>query len=247
MKLNKYIDHTLLKQQASQADVEKICDEAKQYGFASVCVNPTWVALCAELLKGSGVDVCTVVGFPLGATTTEAKVAETRDVVAKGATEVDMVINIAWAKTGRYDELEAEVRQIVEAAKTLVKVIIETCYLTDAEKEEVCRRCVAAGAQYVKTSTGFGPRGATAADVKAVLKDAYGGSIVRYTEAADADGFLSAAALAGKDAMEIAVFGNEARILLTARYDNLGKGASGAAVECMNLVLGVDPATGLNL
>ena len=173
--LAKYIDHTLLKADATEAQIRTLCAEAREHGFASVCVNPTWVALCAELLQGSGVAVCTVVGFPLGATTTAAKVAETRDVVAQGATEVDMVIHIAWAKGGRYDALEDEVRQIVAAAGTLVKVIIETCYLTDAEKEEVCRRCVAAGAQYVKTSTGFGPRGATAEDValmKRVVGDA---------------------------------------------------------------------------
>ncbi|KAL7721061.1 deoxyribose-phosphate aldolase [Entamoeba marina] len=167
-KLAKYIDHTALKAQTTEEDIRKLCSEAAEYKFASVCVNPTWIKLCSELLKGTGVEVCTVIGFPLGATPSEVKAFETKVSVEHGATEVDMVINIGQVKAKKYDDVQADVKAVVDATagKAIVKVIIEACYLTDEEKVEVCKRCVAAGAHFVKTSTGFGTSGATAADVK---------------------------------------------------------------------------------
>jgi deoxyribose-phosphate aldolase len=162
------IDHTILKAVATQADVARICDEARQYSFASVCVNPTHVPLVATKLAGSPVKVCTVVGFPLGATSTAAKVAETRQALADGAQEIDMVLDIGAMKDGRYETVQEDitaVAQATHAGNAALKVIIETCYLTDAEKETACRLSVAAGADFVKTSTGFGTGGATAEDV----------------------------------------------------------------------------------
>jgi deoxyribose-phosphate aldolase len=162
------IDHTILKAVATQADVARICDEARQYSFASVCVNPTHVPLVATKLAGSPVKVCTVVGFPLGATSTAAKVAETQQALADGAQEIDMVVDIGALKDGRSAAVQADitaVAQATHAGNAALKVIIETCYLTDAEKETACRLSVAAGADFVKTSTGFGTGGATAEDV----------------------------------------------------------------------------------
>lgn len=164
---NKYIDHTILKAVATASDVEKLCLEAKEYDFASVCVNPANVALAKELLKDTDVKVCTVIGFPLGANTIEIKAAEAMDAVNNGAEEIDMVINVGKAKEHDYDYIANEIKAVVEASNgNLVKVIIETCYLTDDEKAEVCRSASIAGAHFVKTSTGFGTGGATVEDVK---------------------------------------------------------------------------------
>ena len=167
MKDSKYIDHTLLKAFATKDQILSLCKEAVDYDFKSVCVNPTWVSTAKEALKGTGVLVCTVIGFPLGANSIEVKAFETKDAILNGANEIDMVINIGRAKMGDFDYIEKEVKAVVDAANgTLVKVIIETCYLTDEEKVEVCKRCVAAGANFVKTSTGFGTGGATIHDVE---------------------------------------------------------------------------------
>jgi deoxyribose-phosphate aldolase len=161
-----------LKPHTQKSEIEKLIEEAKTHQFASVCVNPTWVEFAAKELKGTEIDVCTVIGFPLGANTTETKAFETKDAIAKGATEVDMVINIAALKDGDDDFVEADIRGVVEAAKgkALVKVIIETCLLTDEEKERACRLAVAAGADFVKTSTGFSTGGATAEDIALMRK-----------------------------------------------------------------------------
>lgn len=165
--LAKMIDHTLLRADATQSEMVKLTEEAKQYQFASVCVNPGWVTYAAEQLKGTGVDICTVIGFPLGASTSETKGFETTDAIAKGATEVDMVINISALKDGKDDYVEQDIRAVVEAAagKALVKVIIETCLLTDDEKVRACQAAVRAGADFVKTSTGFSNGGATPEDI----------------------------------------------------------------------------------
>ncbi|RPK31535.1 Deoxyribose-phosphate aldolase [Paenibacillus xylanexedens] len=165
--LAKMIDHTLLRADATQSEMAKLTEEAKQYQFASVCVNPGWVAYAADQLQGTGVDICTVIGFPLGASTSETKAFETQDAIAKGATEVDMVINISALKDGKDDFVEQDIRAVVEAAagKALVKVIIETCLLTDEEKVRACQAAVRAGADFVKTSTGFSTGGATPEDI----------------------------------------------------------------------------------
>lgn len=160
------IDHTLLKAFATPAQIEQLCKEAAEYHFASVCVNPAYVALAASLLKGTGVKVCTVIGFPLGANTSAVKAFEARDAIANGAEEVDMVINVGAMKAGDYELVEKDIKAVVDAADgTLVKVIIETCYLTDEEKVLACKAAAKAGADFVKTSTGFGTGGATPADV----------------------------------------------------------------------------------
>jgi deoxyribose-phosphate aldolase len=172
MNLAKIIDHTLLKPQATEKDIAKLVAEAKSSGFASVCVNPCWVAFAARELTGTGVKVCTVIGFPLGATTTAVKVFETQDAIANGASEVDMVIAIGALKAGEDATVEADIHAVVEAAdgKAVVKVIIETCLLTDEEKVRICRMAVKAGADFVKTSTGFSTGGATAEDVTLMRK-----------------------------------------------------------------------------
>ncbi|MFQ5409694.1 MAG: deoxyribose-phosphate aldolase [Anaerolineales bacterium] len=162
------IDHTLLKPDATPAQIAQLCYEAQKYGFASVCINPAFVALAAQLLAGSPVKVCTVVGFPLGATSAEAKVAETEQALVDGATEIDMVINIGALKAGDYELVERDMAAVVRAAHArgaLVKVIIEAALLTDEEKVKACTLAKTAGADYVKTSTGFGPGGATTSDV----------------------------------------------------------------------------------
>lgn len=168
----KMIDHTLLKADTTKTQIVKLCEEAKQYGFASVCVNPTWVATAAELLKGTDVKVCTVIGFPLGANTPETKAFEAKNAIENGAAEVDMVINIGALKDGNDDLVERDIRAVVEAAKgkALVKVIIETCLLTEEEKVRACQLAVKAGADYVKTSTGFSTGGATTEDVALMRK-----------------------------------------------------------------------------
>lgn len=165
--LNRYIDHTILKAGSSKEQVKQIIDEAKEHNFFSVCLNPTWVEYAAEELKDSEVKVCTVIGFPLGANTSELKAFETKDAVAKGADEVDMVINIDKVKSNDYDYVLNDIKAVVDAAgEALVKVIIETALLTDEEKVKVCELAKEAGADYVKTSTGFSIGGATQADVK---------------------------------------------------------------------------------
>ena len=170
--LAKYIDHTLLKPDATEAQIEKLCAEAREYGFASVCVNSCYASLAARLLAGSDVAVCCVIGFPLGAATTAAKAFEAADAAQNGATEIDMVINVGAAKDGRWDYVEADIAGVVAAikGKALLKVIIETCLLTDGEKIEACRAAVRAGADFVKTSTGFSKAGANAADVALMRK-----------------------------------------------------------------------------
>ena len=171
MKLNKYIDHTLLKPDASQEQIETLIEEAKKYDFASVCVNPTWVSFAAQALKTTDVKVCTVIGFPLGANTPELKAFETSDAIQNGANEVDMVINIGALKSRNFDLVERDIRAVVEAAKgTLVKVIIETCLLTDDEKVKACQIAQKAGADFVKTSTGFSTGGATVRGVALMRK-----------------------------------------------------------------------------
>lgn len=161
----KLIDHTLLKP-ATTAQITNLCNEALQYGFASVCVNPCHVKLAAKLLQGSDVKVCTVIGFPLGENTTRVKVFETKDAIKNGATEIDMVINQSLAKSNAWKKIEKEVAAVKKACgDILLKVILETCNLTDKQIVAACKACVAAGAQFVKTSTGFGSGGAT---VKAV-------------------------------------------------------------------------------
>jgi deoxyribose-phosphate aldolase len=162
------IDHTLLKPEASEADIRRLCDEAAQFGFASVCVNPAWVKRAAEFLKGSGVPVCTVIGFPLGATLPDVKAYEARRAIFNGAREVDMVINIGALKSGDDCAVEADIREVAQAAHengVLCKVIIETALLTDQEKVRACLAAKNAGADFVKTSTGFSKGGATVDDI----------------------------------------------------------------------------------
>lgn len=163
-----YIDHTLLKQDATQAQIVQLCAEARTYHFASVCVNPIHVKMCAQLLRDSGVETCTVIGFPLGANTEAVKVFETWDAVDMGATEIDMVINIGALKAKNYAAVLDDIAAVTEAAHeggAIVKVIIEAALLTDEEKIIACQLSQAAGADFVKTSTGFGPGGATVEDV----------------------------------------------------------------------------------
>ncbi|MFS0822648.1 deoxyribose-phosphate aldolase [Bacillus sp. 1P02SD] len=168
----KMIDHTALKADTTKTQIEKLCAEAKEYGFMSVCVNPTWVETAANLLKDSEVKVCTVIGFPLGASTSATKAFETKDAIEKGATEVDMVINIGALKDQNDELVETDIRAVVEAAKgkALTKVIIETCLLTDEEKVRACELAVKAGADFVKTSTGFSTGGATVEDIRLMRK-----------------------------------------------------------------------------
>ncbi|WP_416148783.1 deoxyribose-phosphate aldolase [Salipaludibacillus sp. HK11] len=166
------IDHTQLKPDTTEAQIVKLCEEAKEYQFASVCVNPTWVKKSAELLKGSEVDVCTVVGFPLGATTPETKAFETKNAIDNGATEIDMVLNIGALKDGNNNLVEEDMRAVVQAAegKALTKVILETCLLTDDEKTVACEIALKAGLNFVKTSTGFSTGNATIEDVTLMRK-----------------------------------------------------------------------------
>jgi len=173
------IDHTLLKPEASEADIRKLCEEAAQFGFASVCVNPGWVRKAAEFLKGSGVPVCTVIGFPLGATLADVKAYEARRAIFNGAREVDMVINIGALKSGDVCAVEDDIRAVVEAAHengVLCKVIIETALLTNDEKIRACLASKNAGADFVKTSTGFSKGGATVEDI-ALMRRTVGSSL----------------------------------------------------------------------
>ena len=200
MKLNKYIDHTLLKADATTEQIKKLCAEARQYDFASVCVNSCHVPLAKAELDGTDVKVCCVVGFPLGACFTEAKACEAAISVERGAEEVDMVINIGAAKDGNWNFVEQDIKAVVEAChpKAILKVIIETCLLTDEEKRLACICAKRAGADFVKTSTGFSLSGATPEDV-ALMRETVGPDMgvkaaggVRCTE--DADKMISAGA-----------------------------------------------------
>ena len=173
-KWNKLIDHTLLNANASKNDITKLCDEAMQYDFASVCVNPVWVSYCAEYLKESDVRVCTVIGFPLGANTSKVKAYEAKMAIEEGADEVDMVINIGALKAGDMDTVYQDIQAVVDASQGhCVKVIIETCLLTDEEKVLACQQAMKAKATFVKTSTGFSTGGATVHDV-ALMKQTVG-------------------------------------------------------------------------
>ena len=174
--LAKYMDHTLLKADATAADIDRVCTEAVGFGTASVCVNGCWVPRVTAALKGTGIATCAVIGFPLGAMSTAGKAAETQDVVAAGATEVDMVVNVGLLKAGEDEAVGADVAAVARTVHTggaILKVIIECCLLTDDEKKRACRASVAAGADFVKTSTGFSTGGATAADV-ALMRAAVG-------------------------------------------------------------------------
>lgn len=166
--LARMIDHTILKPEATEEQVRRVCEEAIKYNFASVCINPCHVKLAANLLKGSSVKVCTVIGFPLGANTSAVKAFETSEAIKEGAQEVDMVINIGSLKDKNYDYVKEDIKAVVEAAKgkALTKVILETCLLTDEEKVIACKLSKEAGADFVKTSTGFSTGGATYDDVK---------------------------------------------------------------------------------
>ncbi len=168
MNLAKYIDHTLLKPESTRDDILRICEEAKRYDTASVCVNPFWISFVAEQLKGTDVTPCCVIGFPLGATLPSVKAFETAEAIKDGAKEVDMVMNVGAAKGGEWDIVKEDIAAVVNAAKgnALVKVIIETCLLTDEEKVHACRIAQEVGADFVKTSTGFSTGGATVEDVK---------------------------------------------------------------------------------
>lgn len=171
MQISKLIDHTILKPDATELEVKKICDEAKEYEFKSVCVNSSYVKYVSEQLKGSDVLTCSVVGFPLGAMPTEVKSYETATAIKNGADEIDMVINIGELKDKKYDHVLKDIKSVVESAKgKTVKVIIETCLLEDEEKVKACELSVEAGAHYVKTSTGFSTGGATEDDVKLMRK-----------------------------------------------------------------------------
>ncbi|QGQ95685.1 deoxyribose-phosphate aldolase [Paenibacillus psychroresistens] len=164
------IDHTLLKADGTHQDIIQLCEEAKLYNFATVCVNPYWVPLAAQELQGSRVGITTVIGFPLGASSTLIKAAEARDSIKNGATEVDMVLNVGAMKSGDYQAVQQDIREVAQVCQgnVILKVIIETCYLTDAEKQRAAQLCQLAGADFVKTSTGFGPTGATIEDIQLI-------------------------------------------------------------------------------
>lgn len=193
MKVNQYIDHTLLKADADKAQIKALCEEAMTYEFASVCVNSYWAAYCKELLKNSKVKVCTVIGFPLGAMSTNAKAFETKQAVLDGADEVDMVINIGELKAGNDTAVLKDIEAVVKAAKgACVKVILETCLLDKAQIIKGCELCVKAKADYVKTSTGFSNAGATVSDVKLMKESVKGrckvkaaGGISAYADMAE--------------------------------------------------------------
>lgn len=171
MKRSKYIDHTLLKAEAEKTDIERLCEEALRYDFANVCVNSYWVRTCAEILKNADVGVCTVVGFPLGAMSTKAKAAEAAAAIQDGADEIDMVINIGALKDKNYDLVRSEISAVKEVCgQRVLKVIIETCLLTEEEKIKMCQLVTEAGADFIKTSTGFSKAGATFEDVALFAK-----------------------------------------------------------------------------
>lgn len=191
MKLNKYIDHTLLKPESTTAQILDLCEQAKKYDFASVCVNPTHIKLCSKVLSNCDVKVCTVIGFPLGANTSEVKAFETLNAIENGADEIDMVLNIGALIEGNYELVKSDIQAVKNAAKqTLVKVIFETCLLTDKQIVEACKICMEVGVEYVKTSTGFNKHGATfetvklmADTVKGVCKVKAAGGVRSYEDA----------------------------------------------------------------
>lgn len=165
--LAKFIDHTFLKAEGSYTQIQKLCDEAKEWSCFSVCVNPVYLSYCKEQLQNSSVKLCTVVGFPLGANTTETKIFETKQAIKLGADEIDMVISVGGLKSQKYDLVKTDIAKVVEAAQgKTVKVILETCLLTADEKKKACELSVAAGAHFVKTSTGMNQAGATVADIE---------------------------------------------------------------------------------
>lgn len=173
MEINRIIDHTLLKPESTEAQIEEIVREAIEYNFFSVCVNPIWVKKCAEMLKNSSVKVCTVIGFPLGANTLETKLFETKNAIENGADEIDMVINIGYIKSKKFTEVEDEIREIAKICHDngkILKVILENCLLTKDEIKKACELSDRAGADFVKTSTGFSTSGANSEDVK-LMKD----------------------------------------------------------------------------
>ena len=171
MKINKFIDHTVLSQDADEKKIDKLIAEAKEHDFASVCVNSCWTKKCAEALKDSDVNVCVVVGFPLGAMDTKSKAFETKTAIENGADEIDMVINVGWLKSGRYSDVEDDIREVKkDCGDKHLKVIIECCLLTDEEKVMACKLSEKAGADFVKTSTGFSKSGATVEDVALMRK-----------------------------------------------------------------------------
>ena len=171
MKINKFIDHTVLSQDADEKKIDKLIAEAKEHDFASVCVNSCWTKKCAEALKDSDVNVCVVVGFPLGAMDTKSKAFETKTAIENGADEIDMVINVGWLKSGRYSDVEDDIREVKKACGDKhLKVIIECCLLTDEEKVMACKLSEKAGADFVKTSTGFSKSGATVEEVALMRK-----------------------------------------------------------------------------
>lgn len=175
--LNLYVDHTLLKPEATLEQIQKLCREAIQYNFAAVCIQPTWVLDARELLKGTDVKLCSVVGFPLGANTKETKSAEAQQLVESGVQEIDMVLNIGALKSMQYDKVQKDIEAVVRASSSaLVKVIIETYLLTDDEKRLACRMAVDGGAHFVKTSTGFSKGGATIHDVE-LMRETVGDDI----------------------------------------------------------------------
>ena len=178
MSIASYIDHTLLKPDATGEQIDQLCAEAREYGFASVCVNPYYVARCVKNLKGTDVKVCTVVGFPLGATTAESKAFEALQAIASGAKEIDMVMNVCAMKSGHTKAIEQEIQALAAAVEgqAILKVIIETCLLTDEEKNQACRIARRSGADFVKTSTGFSTGGATVEDV-ALMRKAVGAKL----------------------------------------------------------------------
>ena len=178
MSIASYIDHTLLKPDATGEQIDQLCAEAREYGFASVCVNPYYVARCVKNLKGSDVKVCTVVGFPMGATTAESKAFEALQAIASGAKEIDMVMNVCAMKSGHTKAIEQEIQALAAAVEgqAILKVIIETCLLTDEEKNQACRIARRSGADFVKTSTGFSTGGATVEDI-ALMRKAVGAKL----------------------------------------------------------------------
>lgn len=200
MKRSKYIDHTLLKPEATQDQIEKLCQEAKQYDFASVCVNPYWVPFCKEELKDSDVKVCTVIGFPLGATSSASKAFETAHAIEQGADEVDMVMNIGELLAGHDQAVQKDIEAVVQAAQgKIVKVILETCLLNDAQIERACSLCVKAKADFVKTSTGFNSAGANTHVVEVMKQAVKGQAKVKAAggvrNQADMDAMIAAGAV----------------------------------------------------
>lgn len=171
MEINRMIDHTLLKPESTREQIKSLCDEALEYNFKSVCINPFWVSYANDILKDSEVSVCTVIGFPLGANTTSMKATEAREAILNGADEVDMVINVGLLKSKEYDLVEEDIKAVVEESKDkVVKVIIETCLLSDEEIVKACEISMKSGADFVKTSTGFNSAGAKAQDVNLMRK-----------------------------------------------------------------------------